>query len=55
MSVCQAGYDMGYQSVDAVVRALNGETLDEFIEAEATIVDPESAQARMDLLKSYLA
>ena len=55
MSVCQAGYDMGYQSVDAVVRALNGETLDEFIEAEATIVDPETAQARMDLLKGYLA
>ncbi|MBR3866564.1 MAG: sugar ABC transporter substrate-binding protein [Butyricicoccus sp.] len=55
MSVCQAGYDMGYQSVDAVVRALNGETLDEFIEAEATIVDPDTAQARMDLLKGYLA
>ena len=55
MSVCQAGYDMGYQSVDAVVRALNGETLDKFIEAEASIVDPETAQARMDLLKGYLA
>ncbi len=55
MSVCQAGYDMGYQSVDAVVRALNGETLPEFIEAEASIVDPSSAQARMDLLKGYLA
>ena len=55
MSVCQAGYDMGYQSVDAVVRALNGETLDKFIEAEASIVDPATAQARMDLLKGYLA
>ena len=55
MSVCQAGYDMGYQSVDAVVRALQGETLPEFIEANATTVDPSTAQARMDLLKSYLA
>ena len=55
MSVCQAGYDMGYQSVDAVVRALQGETLPEFIEAKATTVDPSTAQARMDLLKSYLA
>ena len=55
MSVCQAGYDMGYQSVDAVVRALQGETLDKFIEAEATIVDPDTAQARMDTLKGYLA
>lgn len=55
MSVCQAGYDMGYQSVDAVVRALQGETLDKFIEAEATIVDPSTAQERLDLLQSYLA
>ena len=55
MSVCQAGYDMGYQSVDAVVRNLQGETLDKFIEAEATIVDPDTAQARMDTLKGYLA
>ena len=55
MSVCQAGYDMGYQSVDAVVRALQGETLDEFIEAKATIVDPSSAADRMALLQGYLA
>ena len=55
MSVCQAGYDMGYLSVDAVVRSLQGETLDEFIEAEATIVDPSTAQERMELLQSYLA
>lgn len=55
MSVCQAGYDMGYQSVDAVVRALQGEKLDEFIEAKASIVDPSSAEARMALLKGYLA
>jgi len=55
MSVCQAGYDMGYQSVDAVIRALQGETLDTFIEAKATIVDPSTAEARMELLQGYLA
>ena len=55
MSVCQAGYDMGYQSVDAVVRALQGEKLDSFIEAKASIVDPDSAQARLELLQGYLA
>jgi len=55
MSVCQAGYDMGYQSVDAVVRALAGETLDEFIEAKASIVDPSTAQERLELLQGYLA
>ena len=55
MSVCQAGYDMGYQSVDAVVRALQGEKLDEFIEAKASIVDPSTAADRMALLQGYLA
>lgn len=55
MSVCQQGYDMGYNSVDAVVRALQGEKLDEFIDAGATIVDPSSAQERLETLQGYLA
>lgn len=55
MSVCQQGYEMGYQSVDSVVRALQGETLDEFVDAGASIVDPSNAQERLDLLKGYLA
>ena len=54
MSVCQEGYSMGYNSVDAVIRALQGETLDEFIDAGASVVDPSNAQARLDQLKSYL-
>lgn len=55
MSVCQEGYSMGYNSVDAVVRALQGETLDEFIDAGASIVDPSTAQARLEQLQGYLA
>lgn len=55
MSVCQEGYEMGYQSVDAVVRALQGEKLDEFIDAGASIVDPSTAQARLEQLQGYLA
>ncbi len=55
MSVCQEGYSMGYNSVDAVVRALNGEKLDKFIDAGASVVSPETAQARLEQLKSYLA
>lgn len=39
MSVAQQGYEMGYQSVDAVVRALNGEKLDEFIDSGADVVN----------------
>ena len=54
MSVCQEGYSMGYNSVDAVVRALAGETLDEFIDAGASIVDPSTAQARLEQLQGYL-
>ena len=55
MSVCQEGYSMGYNSVDAVVRALQGEKLDEFIDAGASIVDPSTAQARLEQLQGYLA
>ena len=54
MSVCQQGYLMGYQSVEAVVRALNGEAIEEFIPADATVVDPSTAQARLEELQGYL-
>jgi ribose transport system substrate-binding protein len=54
MSVCQEGYSMGYNSVDAVVRALQGEKLEKFIDAGASVVDPSNAQARLDQLKGYL-
>ena len=55
MSVCQQGYNMGYESVASVVRALQGEKLDEFIDAGASIVDPSNAQARLEELQGYLA
>jgi len=54
MSVAQEAYDMGYKSVDAVVRALNGETLDPFIDSGCSVVTPENAQERLDQLQSYL-
>ena len=38
-----------------MVRALQGETLDEFIDAGASIVDPDTAQARLEQLQGYLA
>ena len=55
MSVCQEGYSMGYNAVDAVVRALQGETLDAFIDAGASVVGPDTAQARLEQLQGYLA
>lgn len=54
MSVCQEGYTMGYTAVDAAVKALNGEKLEKFIDAGASVVDPSTAQARLDQLKGYL-
>ena len=54
MSVAQEAYDMGYKAVDAVVRSLNGETLDKFIDSGCSVVTPENAQERLDQLKGYL-
>lgn len=54
MSVAQEAYDMGYKAVDAVVRNLNGETLDKFIDSGCSVVTPENAQERLDKLKGYL-
>ena len=54
MSVAQEAYDMGYKAVDAVVRSLNGETLDKFIDSGCSVITPENAQERLDQLKGYL-
>jgi len=54
MSVAQEAYDMGYKAVDAVVRSLNGETLDQFIDSGCSVVTPDNAQERLDQLKGYL-
>ena len=45
---------MGYKAVDAVVRNLNGETLDQFIDSGCSVVTPDNAQARLDQLKGYI-
>jgi ribose transport system substrate-binding protein len=55
MSVAQEAYDMGYKAVDAVVRAINGETLDAFIDSGCSVVDASNAQARLDQLKGYIS
>jgi len=55
MSVAQQGYEMGYQSVDAIVRALKGETLEKFIDSGADVVTADNAQKRLETLQGYLA
>ena len=54
MSVAQEAYDMGYMAVDAAVKALNGEEIEEFIDSGCSVVTKDNAQERLDTLKSYL-
>ena len=55
LDVCQQGFDMAYKAVDACVRALEGETLDAFIDSGASIMDASNAKERLELLKSYMS
>lgn len=54
MSVAQEAYDMGYKAVEAVVNALNGDTLEKFIDSGCSVVTADNAQERLDTLKGYL-
>lgn len=54
MSVAQEAYEMGYKAVDAVVRSLNGETLDPFIDSGCSVINADNAQERLDQLQGYL-
>ena len=55
LDVCQQGFDMAYKAVDACVRALEGETLDAFIDSGASIMDASNAKERLELLKSFMS
>ena len=54
MSVAQEAYDMGYKAVEAAVKAVNGETLDKFIDSGCSVVTKDNAQERLDTLKGYI-
>lgn len=54
MSVAQEAYDMGYKAVEAVVKNLNGETLDKFIDSGCSVINKDNAQERLDTLKGYI-
>lgn len=55
MSVAQQAYNMGYKAVEAMVKAIDGEQLDAFIDSGADVITAENAQARIDELAGYLA
>ena len=54
MSVAQMAYEMGYKAVEACCKAIDGETLEAFIDSGADVVTPDNAQERMDTLNAYL-
>lgn len=54
MSVAQSAYKMGYMAVEACVKAINGETVDAFVDSGSSIITKENAQEQLDSLKSYL-
>lgn len=54
MSVAQEAYMMGYMAVEAAVEALNGGTLEAFIDSGCSVVDASNAQERLDTLKGYI-
>lgn len=54
MSVAQNAYEMGYKAVEACVAAINGETVESFIDSGSSEVTEENAQEQLDTLKSYL-
>ena len=54
MSVAQEAYDMGYKAVEAAVKAVNGETLEKFIDSGCDVINKDNAQKRLDTLKGYI-
>ena len=54
MSVAQSAYDMGYKSVEAAVKALQGEKLDTFIDSGSKVITEDNAQEQLEALKGYL-
>ena len=54
-TVAQQPYMMGYQVVEAAVKAAKGEKVDETIYAEAKVITKENGQAYLDELAAMLA
>lgn len=48
MTIDQSPYMQGYSAIEACVKVLNGETVDEYIPTGGTLVTPENAQEILD-------
>lgn len=54
MTAAQNNFDIGYKAVETMVRCLQGETVEEFVDTGTEIITAENAQARIDRMSSYL-
>ena len=54
MSVAQMAYEMGYKAVEAMVQALNGEPVPEFVDSGADVITGDNAEARLATLQEQL-
>ena len=53
-TVAQDPYNMGYQAVQNIIDAINGEELPEFIDTGCQIITPDNAQEYLDKLNSLV-
>ncbi|MGN1030362.1 MAG: sugar ABC transporter substrate-binding protein [Butyricicoccaceae bacterium] len=54
MTAAQNNYDIGYKAVETIVKVLEGEQVDEFVDTGTEIITTENAQDRLDRISSYL-
>lgn len=54
MSVAQNAYEMGYKAVEACVTAIDGGTVEKFIDSGNKIISADNAQEQLDSLQGYL-
>lgn len=54
MTAAQNNFDIGYKAVETMVRALQGESVEEFVDTGTEIITADNAQARVDRMSGYL-
>lgn len=54
MTAAQNSYDIGYKAVETIVKILQGEEVEKFVDTGTEIVTKDNAQDRIDRLNSYL-
>lgn len=55
MSAAQNNFDIGYKAVETMVKVLQGETVDAFVDTGTEIVTAETAQDRIERMNSWLS